>query len=151
MVEDALLAQARQSAEALQGLQTVQQQLVDAQTVIQGAAEDNAAYHTLLSNPELLASYVNDFFGPEGPYPTETMADRLAADVAANEQRFTAPAPAYQRPQLEMPSPDVQAGVGDDFWSTFSVLMDRNPSAASQLLAQATPEALRSKVLISEG
>lgn len=151
VVEDALLAQARQTAESLQQLQVLEQQMQDARTVIGAAAEDNAAYHTLLSNPDLLANYVNEFFGPNGPYPTETMADRLAAEVAANEQRYTA-APAFQRPQLDMPAPSVQASNGDDFWGTFSALMDQNPAAASQFLAQAaTPEALRSKILVSEG
>lgn len=160
MVEDALLAQARQTAESLQQVQTLQQQIQDAQTVITAAAEDNGAYHTLLSNPDLLANYVNEFFGPNGPYPTETMADRLASEVAANEQRFAPaaaqPAPAsaaaFRRPQLDMPAPAVQAAGGDDFWGTFSALMDQNPAAASQFLAQAaTPEALRSKILVSEG
>ena len=54
--------------------------------------------------------------------------------------------------QLDMPAPDVQAASGgDDFWAMFSQLSDRNPAAAWQLLSQATPEALRSKVLVSEG
>jgi hypothetical protein len=152
VVEDALLAQARQTAEALQGLQTVRQQLQNSHTVIEAAAEDNAAYHTLMTNPDLLADYVNEFFGPEGPYPTELPQDRLAAEVAVNERRF-APAPAtYQRPQLDMPAPDVQAGGGgDEFWATFSALSERNPAAAWQMLSQASPEALRSKVLVSEG
>ena len=152
MVEDALLSQARQTAEALQSLQTIQQQLQNSHTVIEAAAEDNAAYHTLMTNPELLADYVNEFFGPEGPYPTELPQDRLAAEVAANERRF-APAPAtYQRPQLEMPAPDVQAASGgDDFWAMFSQISERNPAAAWQMLSQASPEALRSKVLVSEG
>jgi len=152
VVEDALLAQARQTAEIAAQLQTIQGQLENSHTVINAAAEDNAAYHTLLTQPELLANYVNDFFGPEGPYPTETANDRLAAEVAAGEQRFAPPAPTYQRPQLDMPAPDVQAASGgDDFWAMFSQLSDRNPAAAWQLLSQASPEALRSKVLVSEG
>jgi hypothetical protein len=152
VVEDALLAQARQTAEIASQLQTIQGQLQNSHTVINAAAEDNAAYHTLLTQPELLANYVNDFFGPNGPYPTETANDRLAAEVAANEQRFVPPAATYQRPQLDMPAPDVQAASGgDDFWAMFSQLSDRNPAAAWQLLSQATPEALRSKVLVSEG
>jgi hypothetical protein len=57
----------------------------------------------------------------------------------------------YQRPQLDMPAPDVQAGGGDDFWAAFSQLSERNPAAAWQMLSQASPEALRSKVLVSEG
>jgi hypothetical protein len=153
VVEDALLSQAQQTAQALSQLQTIHGQLQNSHTVIEAAAEDNAAYHTLLTNPEILAEYVNEFFGPQGPYPTELPQDRLAAEVAANERRF-APAPAtYQRPQMEMPAPDVQAsnGGGDDFWATFSALSERNPAAAWQMLSQATPEALRSKVLVSEG
>ena len=154
MVEDALLSQAQQTAQALQQLQTIGQQLNDAHTVIRAAAEDNAAYHTLLTDPDLLANYVNDFYGPQGPYPTETAQDRLAAEVQAQEaQRLPEPQATYRRPQLEMPSPDVQAasGGGDDFWGTFSQLSDRNPAAAWQLLAQAPPDALRSKILVSEG
>ena len=108
---------------------------------------------TLLTNPDVLADYVNEFFGPEGPYPTELPQDRLAAEVAANERRFAPAAPTYQRPQMEMPAPDVQAsnGGGDDFWATFSAISERNPAAAWQMLSQASPEALRSKVLVSEG
>lgn len=151
VVEDALLAQARQTAEALQNLQGVQQQLQNSHTVIAAAAEDNAAYHTMLTNPDMLSSYVNEFFGPKGPYPVELPQDRLAAEVAANERRFTPAPAAYQRPQLDMPAPDVQAGGGDDFWSVFSQISERNPAAAWQMLSQASPEALRSKVLVSEG
>lgn len=152
MVEDALLAQAQQTAQALSQMQTLQEQLQNSHTVIGAAAEDNAAYHTLLTNPDMLSSYVNEFFGPNGPYPTELPQDRLAAEVAANEQRFAPPAPSYQRPQLDMPAPDVQAGgSGDDFWATFSALSERNPAAAWQMLSQASPDALRSKVLVSEG
>ncbi len=151
MVEDALLSQAQQTAQVMSQLQTIQEQLQNSHTVIEAAAEDNAAYHTLLTNPDVLAEYVNEFFGPQGPYPTELAQDRLAAEVEANERRF-APAPAtYQRPQMEMPAPDVQAATaGDDFWATFSAISERNPAAAWQMLSQATPEALRSKVLVSE-
>ena len=50
-----------------------------------------------------------------------------------------------------MPAPGVQnAAGGDDFWNTFSAISDKNPQAAWQLLSQATPDALRSKVLVSE-
>ena len=152
VVEDALLAQAQQTAETMQKLEELGVSLDSAKAVIEAAAEDNAAYHVMLTNPDMLAAYVNDFFGPEGPYPQETPEDRLAAEVAASTQRFQAPAPAYQRPEIDMPQPGVQAPQGgDDFWSTFSAMSDRNPSAAWQMLAQAGPDALRSKILVSEG
>lgn len=151
VVEDALLAQAQQTAQAMSQLQGIQEQLKNSHTVIEAAAEDNAAYHTLLTNPDVLAEYVNEFFGPQGPYPTELPQDRLAAEVAANERRFAPVAATYQRPQMEMPAPDVQAATGgDDFWATFSAISERNPAAAWQMLSQASPEALRSKVLVSE-
>lgn len=150
VVEDALLNQAQQTANTLQQLQQTQEQLANAQAVIKAAAQDNAAYHTMLTNPDVLAQYVGDFFGPNGPYPTELPQDRLAAEVAANEQRYQ-PMPTFQRPQMEMPAPDVQASGNSDFWNTFSAISDRNPADAWKILMNARPEDLRAKVLVSEG
>ena len=159
VVEDALLAQAQQTAEVMQQLEQLDGGLQAAQQVIDAAAEDNAAYHVMLTDPDMLAAYVEDFFGPEGPYPTETAEDRLRAEIEANEVRFAQPqaapapqAPAYQRPEIDMPQPGVQAsGRPDDFWSDFSAISERNPALAWQMLSQAGPDALRSKVLVSEG
>lgn len=117
--------------------------------MIKGAAQENAAYHTMLTNADVLASYTKEFFGPNGPYPTELPQDRLAAEVAANEQRYQ-PMPTFQRPQMEMPAPAVQAG-GNDFWNTFSAISDRNPADAWKLLMNASPDDLRAKLLVSEG
>lgn len=155
-MEDALLAQAQQTAEIMQQVEQLTQGMEAAQQVIDAAAEDNAAYHVMLTNPDMLAAYVDDFFGPEGPYPTETSEDRLRAEIEANEVRYgqpqAAPAPAYQRPEFDMPQPGVQAGNRpDDFWADFSALSERNPAMAWQMLSQAGPDALRSKVLVSEG
>ena len=99
VVEDALLAQAQQTVQTTEALQRVNAALADARNVIDAAADDNAAYHAMLTNPQLLAEYVGDFFGPNGPYPTETAQDRLAAEVAANEQRFVPPSTVTQAPQ----------------------------------------------------
>ena len=160
VVEDALLAQAQQTAETLQELEKANITLDASKKVIDAAAEDNAAYHVMLTNPDMLSAYVNDFFGPEGPYPVETAEDRLAAEVAMNEARFRPEAvapqpqvqPQYERPQMDMPTPGTQAPAGDqNFWESFSQLSERNPAAAWQMLANAGPDALRSKVLVSEG
>lgn len=143
----------------MQQVEQLTQGMETAQQVINAAAEDNAAYHVMLTDPDMLAAYVEDFYGPEGPYPTETSEDRLRAEIEANEVRFTQPqaapapqAPAYQRPEIDMPQPGVQAGSRpDDFWAQFSAMSERNPQAAWQMLSQAGPDALRSKVLVSEG
>ncbi|MEB3320503.1 MAG: hypothetical protein VKI63_06145 [Cyanobium sp.] len=114
MVEDALIDQARQTLESRQSAQQLQEQLADAQQVILAAAEDNAAYHTILTNPELLARYTNEFFGPEGVYPVELPRDRLAAEVAYGESGQQMPAPramtgAPQFPLQAAPQPQFQA------------------------------------------
>ncbi len=158
VLEDALLNQARQAHASQQQLQQAASAMEEAKLVIGAAAEDNAAYHTLLTNPELLSDYVIDFFGPQGPYPVETPRDRLAQEVALSEATY-APRPqeqiqapvTFQRPQLDMPAPGVQAGRGgSDFWDAFEQVSASNPAALYQLLSQATPDDLRSRVLISE-
>ena len=128
-----------------------------AKGVITAAAEDNAAYHTMMTNPDLLSEYVNDFFGPEGPFPVETAEDRLAAEIAASDTRFQ-PEQFSNRclsssvPRWTSRLPGTQASAGsDDFWANFAAISEKNPSAAWQILSQAGPDALRSKVLVSEG
>lgn len=174
VVEDALLTQTQAASNLSERVQKLTGNLEGAKKVVDAAAADNAAYHTMLTNPDMLSSYVNEFFGPNGPHPVEIAQDRLAAEVAANEARSMqaradAPVPnqvvaqpqsqapaqtptqQFQRPQIDMPAPGVQnASGGDDFWNTFSAISDKNPQAAWQLLSQATPDALRSKVLVSE-
>ena len=154
-VEDALIQQAEQTAEQIAKVEELVSNMEAAKGVITAAAEDNAAYHTMMTNPDLLSEYVNDFFGPEGPYPVETAEDRLAAEVAANDTRFQPQqqaAPQFERPQMDIPTPGTQASAGsDDFWANFAAISEKNPSAAWQILSQAGPDALRSKVLVSEG
>ena len=81
VVEDALLAQAQQTADTLEQLEKMNIAFESSKKVIDAAAEDNAAYHVMLTDPDMLSAYVNDFFGPEGPYPVETAEDRLAAEM----------------------------------------------------------------------
>lgn len=85
------MRQAQQTLELTAQAQRLQQNLQNAHTLITAAAEDNAAYHTVLSSPPLLAQYTTEFFGPGGPgeLPAapaqETPRDRLAAEVAYGE------------------------------------------------------------------
>lgn len=151
-VEDALLQQAQQSTEALQQLQQLTQNLQQMELVLNATVEDNKAYNLLTTEPELLADYVNEFFGPDGPAPVELPQDRLAADVAAAGYAPAAqPQPqAYQRPQMDMPAPGGQAGSAGDFWATFQEVSRNQPDQAWRLLAQAPADALRARVLISD-
>ena len=145
-----------QAAGAIKQLREALQQH---KVVVNAAAEDNAAYHIMLTNPDVLSSYVNEFFGENGPYPVETSQDRLRKEIEASSPQLpSAPeapqqqvqTPGYQRPQMDMPAPGVQQGGGGQFWTQFSQLSDANPAMAWQMLSQAGPEELRSKVLVSE-
>lgn len=147
-MEDALLAQAQQSTQALEQLQQLSQGLSQMETVLNAALEDNQAYNLLTTNPDLLADYVNEFFGPNGPVPVETSRDRLQAEVASREGARPV---AYQRPQMEMPAPNTaQPSGAGDFWSTFNQVAQQRPDQLWRVLSQATPDALRSKVLVSD-
>ena len=127
------------------------QEVAKAKKVLGAAAEDNAAYHVMLTNPDMLSSYVNEFFGTEGPYPTELASDRLAAEVAAGEQRFQ-PQVAPQAPApSQAPAPQAQ-GNPTDFWNNFGSASDRDPQNAWKYLtaAQQNPEIFRQKLLVME-
>lgn len=173
VLEDALIKQANNLAElkkeyagkfgeAVEAIKTLRGQLEHHKTIVQAAAEDNAAYHIMLTNPSVLSEYVSEFFGQNGPYPVETPQDRLAAEVEASsqgrysqaddpgmQQPATVQTPGYERPSQDIPTPGVQQ-QGGEFWSQFSQISDRNPAMAWQVLNQATPEMLRSKTLVSE-
>ena len=172
VLEDALIKQANniaalkeeyagKFAQAVEAIKQLRENLQKHQVVVQAAAEDNAAYHVMLTNPQVLSSYVNEFFGADGPYPVETSRDRLAAEVELNSPQSAAAqaqpqqpqnvqTPGYQRPSQDIPTPGVQAPAGGEFWSQFAQISDKNPAMAWQMLNQATPDMLRSKTLVSE-
>jgi hypothetical protein len=162
-VEDALLQQAQQSTEALQQLQQLHQNLQQMELVLNAAMEDNQAYNLLTTTPALLADYVNDFFGPNGPSPTELPEDRLAAEVAAADARMPVrpqaqaqaqpqPQRQYQRPQVDIAPPGdrAQAANPGDFWATFEHVSRHQPDQLWRLLSQVPPGALQAKTLISD-
>ena len=145
-VEDALIEQVQRAN--------------DQSLVLEAAGEERAAMNVMLTNPDVLADYVNEFFGPEGPYPTPTAAEQAEINAAAQRQQLEAeiqqqqqagvPA-AFQRPVMDMPAPERQAQSGaGDFWGGFSELMDSNPEQAWQFLSQAPQSALQSKLLVQD-
>ena len=145
-VEDALIEQVQRAN--------------DQSLVLEAAGEERAAMNVMLTNPDVLADYVNEFFGPEGPYPTPTAAEQAELNEAAARQQLESeimaqqqagvPA-AFQRPVMDMPSPDrSNQSAGGDFWGGFSEMMDSNPEQAWQFLSQAPQSALQSKLLVQD-
>ena len=51
---------------------------------------------------------------------------------------------------MEMPTPGRQENVANDFWGSFSQMMDNNPEQAWQYLSQAPQGALQTKALIQD-
>ena len=128
--------------------------------MLNAAGEERSAMNIMLTDPDILADYVNDFFGPYGPYPTETDAERAArenyearaqfeAEIAAQETRGVPTN--FQRPEMEMPTPGSrQTSPAGQFWGDFSEMMDTNPEMAWQYLSQAPQGALQAKALIQD-
>lgn len=144
-VEDALIEQVQRGNDVLRGFEASQEQ--------------NDAMNTMLTNPDVLADYVNEFFGPEGPYPTETAEETATREQAEARAQFEAEIQAqeqsqvpqnFQRPQMDMPTPGRQENVNNDFWGSFSQMMDSNPENAWQYLSQAPQGALQAKALIQD-
>ena len=133
--------------------QKLKKQMLDA------AGEERAAMNLMLTDPDVLADYVNDFYGPEGPYPTETPQeayerqqyeayDQFEAEIEAQEMGQVPPA--FQRSVMEMPTPGRQQNPANDFWGGFSEMMDQNPENAWQYLSQAQPGMLSTKMLVQD-
>jgi len=128
--------------------------------MLEAAGEERAAMNLMLTDPDVLADYVNDFYGPEGPYPTETAEETAAREAyearaqfeyeIQQQQQNTVPQN-FQRPEMEMPTPGRQVNPANDFWGGFGQMMDNNPENAWKYLAQAGPAALQTKMLIQEG
>jgi hypothetical protein len=145
-VEDALIEQ----------VQAVQSQSL----LLEAAGEERAAMNLMLTDPDVLADYVNDFYGPQGPYPTETEQEayqrqqyearaQFEQEILAQEQGQVPQN--FQRPEMAMPTPGRQVNPANDFWGGFGQMMDNNPENAWKYLAQAPQGALQAKMLVQEG
>ena len=144
-VEDALIEQVKRTqAQSL---------------LLEAAGEERAAMNLMLTDPDILADYVNDFFGPNGPYPTPTEREMAEIQQYQARQQFEAEIEAqernvvpqnFQRPQQNMPQRGRQEQAARNFWGGFSQLMDNNPEDAWKVLSQADPRAFQSKVLVQD-
>ena len=144
-VEDALIEQVQRGQ--------------DVTTILNAASEENKAMNTMLTNPDVLADYVNEFFGPEGPYPTETAEETAEREQMEARAQFEAEIEAqaqgrvpqnFQRPEMEMPTPGRQAAAAQDFWGSFSDMMDNSPENAWKYLSQAPGAAFQQKMLVQD-
>ena len=129
------------------------QQLIQACELLQELSNEHRAYETILTDPDVLADYTCEFFGPNGPHP---VADEPAAPQGmAVGQQFQQQQPqqvAPQRPQMPVPpQPQAPSNAGD-FWNSFGNLADRDPSNAWRYLntAAQNPEVFRNKLLVME-
>ena len=127
--------------------------------VLDAASEERAAMNILLTDPDILADYVNGFYGPNGPYPTETAEEtaqrqdyearaQFEAELAHQEAR--AVPQNFQRPQMDMPTPGRAESQGRSFWGDFSSMMDNNPEQAWQFLSGAPQQAFQQKMLVQD-
>ena len=128
--------------------------------MLEAAGEERAAMNLMLTDPDVLADYVNDFYGPNGPYPTPTEAEAreislsnkhvssVRAEIIAQEQGNVPQS--FQRPEMDMPTPGRQVNQANDFWGGFSQMMDHNPENAWQYLSQAPQGALSAKMLVQD-
>ena len=106
-----------------------------------------------MTDPDVLADYTVEFFGPKGPYPIpeqqatyQQVGQRVpqAAPQARPEQQQVA------RPQMPVPpQPQGPEGTGE-FWNSFGNVADRDPQNAWRYLNAQNPEVFRQKLLVME-
>ena len=78
-----------------------------------------------------------------GPYESQFEAEIEAQEQGRVPQQF-------QRPVQEMPTPGRAANQAQDFWGSFSEMMDSSPENAWKYLSQAPQGALSAKMLVQD-
>ena len=134
---------------------TTNQQLQEAVSLLQEMSNEHKAYEQILTDPDVLADYTCEFFGPEGPYPVEDEAPAYPQAPTFAGQQIQNPqiqAQAPVRPEMPVPpQPQTPADAGD-FWKDFGGAADRDQQNAWRYLnaAQQNPEVFRQKLLVME-
>jgi hypothetical protein len=150
-VEDALIAR--------------YEQLTEAVNLLQELAQEHQAYETILTDPDVLADYTCEFFGPNGPYPVQDSAQQQQGYVSpemaavANQQQqqmaavqqMAAPQQ-FQRPDMPVPPSPQMDMDASNFWDNFGNVAERDPANAWRYLSQAqrNPGVFRQKLLVME-
>ena len=68
---------------------TTNQQLQEAVGILQEMSQEHKAYEQILTDPDVLADYTCEFFGPEGPYPVEEENAAPTAPTFAGPVSYT--------------------------------------------------------------
>ena len=142
-VEDALIAR--------------YEQLTESVALLQELAQEHQAYETILTDPDVLADYTCEFFGPNGPYPVQdAQAQPQEMAYAPQEAAMTVPVAAapqqFERQNMPVPpSPQLDMDASN-FWNNFGAVADRDPANAWRYLSQAqrNPGVFRQKLLVME-
>jgi len=127
--------------------------LQEAVNLLQEMSTEHKAYEQILTDPDVLADYTCEFFGPNGPYPVEEEQAGYANQGV--QQRPLAGQPQAQapsRPEMPVPpQPQAPRNAGD-FWNDFGTAADRDPQNAWKYLnaAQQNPEIFRQKLLVMD-
>ena len=143
---------------------TTNNQLQEAVGLLKEMSEEHKAYETILTDPDVLADYTCEFYGPNGPYPVEEepvgqvvgnqgITQQQQAAALQQQQAAAAQAdPRFARPQMPVPpQPQAPENTGD-FWNNFGALTDKDPANAWRYLnqAQQSPDIFRNKMLVME-
>ena len=141
-LEDALIRQAELSLQ-------LQQQLREADLIIDAAAEEAIGMRRVMTNPDMLSAYVNEFFHPErGVVPVELPMDRLRRDVEAGiaesgmgvySQAGRAGQAGFVRPVMDVTPPGAD-GRPADRMEMVRWAMRTRPQDAWKFIDQLTPD-----------
>tara|TARA_R100000329_G_scaffold11678_2_gene12676 strand:+ start:128 stop:1117 length:990 start_codon:yes stop_codon:yes gene_type:complete len=127
-------------------------QLSEAVGLLQEMSEEHKAYEQILTDPDVLADYTCEFFGPEGPYPVDEDGYGYDYEYEADygDPQFAGQAPL--RPEMPMPPTPQAPADAEDFWENFGGAADRDPQNAWRYLnaAQQNPDVFRQKLLVME-
>jgi hypothetical protein len=142
----ALMNVLEQTQEVLFGYAQKLGQYVDAANELY---QENQAYNTILTNPDVLSDYTLKFFGPEGPYPVYQSEAELEYGDQVNAYGVNPAEYIQQMPGA--PEPYIpEGGNANDIWRTFDAVMQNQPENAWRVLNQLPPQALQSKLLVQE-
>lgn len=113
---------------------------------------EHKAYETILTDPDVLADYTCEFFGPNGPYPVPDDQPMHQPQMGQQIGQPMVQQPAPQRPEMPAPPQPQMQGNPGNFWNSFGSLAERDPANAWRYLNQASanPEVFRQKLLVME-